>query len=718
MSAILRVALPLPLPGLFDYLAEDAVAVGCRVRVPFARRRLVGIVVEQCDHSEAPDRLRPIEAVLDAEPVLAGELLATLRWAARYYQHALGEVLFAALPALLRRGAPPARASAGGWQLTPLGRAALADPQRRRGTRLDALLAALAGQPLAAAAARDLGGAAALRTAVHRGWVEAAAAVAPGAPTTAVRALHPEQQAAVAAVLASAGHATFLLDGVTGSGKTEVYLAIARAAIARGRQVLVLVPEIALTPQAIRRFRAGIGVDVAVLHSGLGEVERARAWQAAADGSAQLLLGTRSAILVPLARAGAIIVDEEHDSSYKQHEGFRYHARDLAVVRARALGVPLVLGSATPSLESLANVAAGRYRALRLTQRAGGAEPPTMQLVDLRHQRLHHGLAAPALAAIEACLARDEQVLVFRNRRGYAPVLLCHDCGWSARCDACDRALTLHRHEHVLRCHHCGAQQRMPSACPACGGLALHALGEGTERLEEALAARFAQVPIVRIDRDSTRGRRTREALLESLDRPGARLLVGTQMLAKGHDLARLTLVVVVGVDEALYSVDFRATERLAQLIVQVAGRAGRAQHAGRVLLQTHDPGHGLLRALIERGYAAVAQELLAERQAAMLPPYTQLALLRAESSDERQLHGFLRAAVAAAPGGHEVSLQGPLAAPMPRRAGAQRGQVVVESARRQTLQTFLDSWLPAVRALPQPRALRWSIDVDPIDLY
>ncbi len=718
MSAILRVALPLPLPGLFDYLAEDAVAVGCRVRVPFARRRLVGIVVEQCDHSEAPDRLRAIETVLDAEPVLAGELLATLRWAARYYQHALGEVLFAALPALLRRGASPARTSAGGWQLTPLGHAALADPQRRRGTRLDALLAALAAQPLAAAAARDLGGAAALRTAVHRGWVEAAAAAAPRAPTTAVRALNPEQQAAVAAVLASAGHATFLLDGVTGSGKTEVYLAIARAAIARGRQVLVLVPEIALTPQAISRFRAGIGVDVAVLHSGLGEVERARAWQAAADGSAQLLLGTRSAILVPLARAGAIIVDEEHDSSYKQHEGFRYHARDLAVVRARALGVPLVLGSATPSLESLANVAAGRYRALRLTQRAGGAEPPTMQLVDLRHQRLHHGLAAPALAAIEACLARDEQVLVFRNRRGYAPVLLCHDCGWSARCDACDRALTLHRHEHVLRCHHCGAQQRMPSACPACGGLALHALGEGTERLEEALAARFAQVPIVRIDRDSTRGRRTREALLESLDRPGARLLVGTQMLAKGHDLARLTLVVVVGVDEALYSVDFRATERLAQLIVQVAGRAGRAQHAGRVLLQTHDPGHGLLRALIERGYAAVAQELLAERQAAMLPPYTQLALLRAESSDERQLHGFLRAAVAAAPGGHEVSLQGPLAAPMPRRAGAQRGQVVVESARRQTLQTFLDSWLPAVRALPQPRALRWSIDVDPIDLY
>ncbi|KAB2897322.1 MAG: primosomal protein N', partial [Dokdonella sp.] len=413
-----------------------------------------------------------------------------------------------------------------------------------------------------------------------------------------------------------------------------------------------------------------------------------------------------------------IIVDEEHDSSYKQHEGFRYHARDLAVVRARALGVPLVLGSATPSLESLANVAAGRYRALRLTQRAGGAEPPTMQLLDLRHQRLHHGLAAPALAEIEACLARGEQVLVFRNRRGYAPVLLCHDCGWNARCDACDRALTLHRHARVLRCHHCGAQQRMPSACPACGGLALHALGEGTERLEEALAARFAQVPIVRIDRDSTRGRRTREALLESLDRPGARLLVGTQMLAKGHDLARLTLVVVVGVDEALYSVDFRATERLAQLIVQVAGRAGRAQHAGRVLLQTHDPGHGLLRALIERGYAAVAQELLAERQAAMLPPYTQLALLRAESSDERQLHGFLCAAVAAAPGGHEVSLQGPLAAPMPRRAGAQRGQVVVESARRQTLQAFLDAWLPAVRALPQPRTLRWSIDVDPIDLY
>ena len=720
MSTILRVALPVPVPKLFDYLAEAEVAVGCRVRVPFGRRQLVGIVVELGAQTTISGPLRPIDAVLDRAPLLDAELLATLRWAARYYQHPLGEVLAQALPVTLRHAAAPAPArAAGGWRLTDAGRAALQEPLRRRGTRIEALLLALAGQVLTSAQARQLAGPAALRSAAGRGWIEAVAVATPPATASSQRhALNAAQQAAVDTVLASSGYAPFLLDGVTGSGKTEVYLAIVRAALARGRQALVLVPEIALTPQAIRRFRDGLGVEVAVLHSGLGNAERARAWLAAASGEASVVLGTRSAVLVPLARPGAIIVDEEHDGSYKQHEGWRYHARDLAVVRARVWQVPIVLGSATPSLESLANVAAGRYRALHLHERASGAPPPRIRVVDLRHQRLQHGLAAPALAALEACLARGEQALVFRNRRGYAPVLLCHDCGWSARCAACDRPLTLHRGERALRCHHCGAGQRLPQACPQCGGLALQPLGEGTERLEEALAARFAGVPVVRIDRDSTRGRRTREALLDSLDAPGARLLVGTQMLAKGHDLARLTLVVVVGVDEGLYSVDFRAGERLAQLIVQVAGRAGRARQAGEVILQTHDPGHPLLRGLIERGYAALAQDLLAERRAASLPPYAQLALLRAEAPAAEQLQTFLTAAVAAAPSTAGVAVHGPLAAPMPRRAGAQRGQVLVECAARKPLQAFLDAWLPALRALPQPRALRWSLDVDPLDLY
>jgi len=718
MPSILRVALPVPLPTLFDYAAGDiAVEVGCRVRVPFGRRSLVGIVVEQATQTAEPDRLKAIDAVLDEAPLLGGELLATLRWAARYYQHPLGEVLFNALPTALRQARALPAAGTTGWQLGANGRTALDDPKRRRGTRIDALLVALAQQPLSAAQARELSGAAALRTAASRGWIETARIDAPRPPAPG-HPLNAEQRAAVDAVLAADGFTPFLLDGVTGSGKTEVYLAIAREALARGRQALVLVPEIALTPQAVRRFRDALGVDIAVLHSGLGDSERARAWLAAARGEPGVVLGTRSAVFVPLARPGAIIVDEEHDASYKQHEGFRYHARDLAIVRAKALDVPVVLGSATPSLESLANVEAGRYRALHLTERAGGAQPPSFRVVDLRHQRLQHGLAAPTLAAIEACLARGEQALVFRNRRGYAPVLLCHDCGWSARCPDCDRAMTLHRRERVLRCHHCDVRQRMPSACPQCGSLGLNPLGEGTERLEEALASRFPGTPIVRIDRDTTRGRRTREALLDSLSADGARLLVGTQMLAKGHDLARLTLVVVVGVDEGLYSVDFRAGERLAQLVVQVAGRAGRAKHAGEVILQTHDPAHPLLCGLIERGYAAVARDLLAERRAAQMPPYAQMALLRAEAPTQDELDAFLAATVAAAPTMQDVSLHGPLAAPIPRRAGALRGQVLVESESRAAMQAFLSAWLDAVRTLPKQRNVRWSIDVDPMDLY
>ncbi len=718
MPSILRVALPVPLPTLFDYAAGDAaVEVGCRVRVPFGRRSLVGIVVERAEQTAEPDRLKAIDAVLDETPLLGGELLATLRWAARYYQHPLGEVLFNALPTALRQTRALPAAETTGWQLGTSGRAALDDPKRRRGTRIEALLVALAERPLSAAHARELAGAAALRTAASRGWIEAARIDATRVASPG-HALNAEQQTAADAVLAADGFAPYLLDGVTGSGKTEVYLAIARAALARGRQALVLVPEIALTPQAVRRFRDALGVDIAVLHSGLGESERARAWLAASRGEAGVVLGTRSAVFVPLARPGAIVVDEEHDTSYKQHEGFRYHARDLAVVRAKALDVPIVLGSATPSLESLANVEAGRYQSLRLTERAGGAQPPTFRVVDLRHQRLQHGLAEPTIAAIEACLARGEQALVFRNRRGYAPVLLCHDCGWSARCPDCDRAVTLHRRERVLRCHHCDVRQPMPSACPQCGSLALNPLGEGTERLEDALSARFPNVPIVRIDRDTTRGRRTREALLDSLSADGARLLVGTQMLAKGHDLARLTLVVVVGVDEGLYSVDFRAGERLAQLVVQVAGRAGRARHAGEVVLQTHDPAHPLLRGLIERGYAAVARDLLAERRSAQMPPYAQMALLRAEAPTQGELDAFLAAAVRAAPATQDLALHGPLAAPIPRRAGAYRGQILVECEHRATIQAFLPTWLDAVRALPKQRNVRWSIDVDPVDLY
>ena len=724
MMPILRVALPVPLHTLFDYRVDGdagAIAVGSRVLVPFGRRELVGVVAEPVAGSELdPARLKPILRVLDDAPLLTGELLATLRWAARYYQHPLGEVLQGALPVALRSARALPQTGVAALRLTEGGHAALADPGRRRGTRVETLLSALADAALPAAQASSLAGAAGVRNALARGWIERVQ-ISRGALTQAAVApppLNEEQQAAAGTVIASAhDFGTFLLDGVTGSGKTEVYLTIIRDCLARGRQALVLVPEIALTPQALQRYRERLGVEIAALHSGLGEIERARAWLAAARGEAPVVLGTRSAVFVPLPKAGVIIVDEEHDASYKQQEGFRYHARDLAVMRAKALGVPVVLGSATPSLESLANVAAGRYRALRLNHRAGMAQPPSLEVVDLRRQRLQHGLAAPTLDAIASCVARGEQALIFKNRRGYAPVLLCHDCGWSAQCADCDRALTWHRGANRLRCHHCEFEQAVPRACPACGGLALNPLGEGTERLEEALTARFPDVPVVRVDRDTTRGRRMRDALFDSLPDAGARILIGTQMLAKGHDLPHLTLVVVVGVDESLHSIDFRASERLGQLVVQVAGRAGRAERPGNVILQTHDPAHPLLTLLMNRGYRALATQLLADRRAASLPPFAQFALLRAESKDKDLLDRFL-AAAAQAVDDPSVSAHGPLTAPMPRRAGAFRGQVLIEANERPAMQTFLPGWLERVRALPDERRVRWSIDVDPVDLY
>jgi primosomal protein N' (replication factor Y) len=725
MNPILRLALPVPLNTLFDYRAPAGVepAPGCRVWVPFGKRSVVGVVVERAEASElGNDKLKSIERVLDERPLLTPELMSTLRWAARYYQHPLGEVLQAALPVALRSDRDLPISGIEALRSTPAGVAALADPGHRRGARADALLRALSEGPLPVADARARSGASAavVRSALGQGWIErvrVAASAIVQAPV-AGPALNDEQRAAADSVIAARGFAPFLLDGVTGSGKTEVYLAIIRACLAQGRQALVLVPEIALTPQALRRFRERLGVDIAALHSGLGEGERARAWLAAARGEATVILGTRSALFVPLPEPGVIIVDEEHDASYKQQEGFRYHARGLAVMRAKALNVPVVLGSATPSLESLANVDAERYRLLRLSHRAGLAQPPALRVVDLRRQPLQHGLAASTLDAIADCIARGEQVLIFKNRRGYAPVLMCHDCGWSAQCPHCERALTLHRGAARLRCHHCGYEQAVPRACPACAGLALHALGQGTERLEETLAAQFPGTPIVRVDRDTTRGRRMRDALLDSLSSTGARILIGTQMLAKGHDLPHLTLVVVVGVDEGLHSLDFRASERLGQLVVQVAGRAGRAERAGTVILQTHDPAHALLATLLNGGYHALAKQLLRDRRDASLPPFAQFALLRAEGKDKAELNAFLGAAAKTTDAKDAIVLHGPLEAPMPRRAGAFRGQVLVEAGERAALQAFLPRWLDEVRAIPGERRLRWSIDVDPVDLY
>ncbi len=722
MALVLQVAVPVPVLRLFDYLPPEGeppvAAAGCRVVVPFGRRRVVGVVVAAVDGAaSAAASLRAAERWLDRTPLFSAELWSSLRWAAQYWAHPLGEVLATALPVALRQPEPPGLPHIPAFALGDCGLSE-ARTRTRPGGAARRVVEALADGALDAAALRLAvpDGGRAIADLRRRGLLrEVSASTARSRPEPGP-ALSHEQRAAADAIRTCFGFSAFLLDGVTGSGKTEVYLDAIASAMAQGRQALVLVPEIGLTPQAVARFRARLGVPVAALHSGLADGERAAAWLAAARGEAPLVIGTRSAVFTPLARPGLVVVDEEHDASYKQVEGFRYHARDLAVVRARALGVPVVLGSATPSLESLANVDAGRYRALRLTRRAGAARTPSVEVLDLRGAKLDDGLAPRALAEIGAALDRGEQALVFRNRRGFAPVLLCHACGWHAECPHCERPMTLHAASAALHCHHCGLRRPRPADCPSCHDRGLMAVGIGTQRLEAMLAQHFPRHQVLRVDRDSMRRKGAFEALLAGLADGRPAVLVGTQMLAKGHDLPNLTLVVLADVDGGLFSPDFRAPERLAQTIVQVAGRAGRADKPGRVLLQTHQPGHPLLARLLGGGYGAFALAELQERRALDLPPFGAHALLRAEARAQAPLDAFLGAARALFSDATAVAARGPLPAPMPRRAGMLRAQLVLESPRRGALHAALGARLDALHALREARAVRWSLDVDPID--
>ncbi|MEO8802772.1 MAG: primosomal protein N' [Rudaea sp.] len=726
MSGVVRVAIPVPLPQLFDYLPPDhidprAIAPGSRILVPFGRNKRIGIVVESAAQTKlAPEKLKKAIALLDANPLLDAELLHTLRWLSQYYLHPLGEVLETALPVGLRR----ARALPQTGELALMLVEGVDQAAVRAGSNSFELVAQLAHGPLSHTALdtrmpKWRGAAANLR---RRGLITSTR-LASSTPLPRLRIDPPpltiDQQTAISSVAEKFGQfAPFVLDGITGSGKTEVYLALAEQALARDQQVLVLVPEIGLTPQLLRRFRERLPGPIHVMHSDLADGARTLAWLAAANGEPGVMLGTRSAIFAPLPRAGLIVVDEEHDASYKQQEGMRYNARDVAVVRARALRVPVVLGSATPSLETLANLDGGRYDGLKLLARPGAARVPAIRCVDLRGKPLREGLAQESIQALRESLARGEQTLVFRNRRGYAPVLMCHGCGWHAVCERCDKPFTWHRGAARLRCHHCGADQRVPTDCPHCGNAPLVAQGLGTERMEQGLTALFPDASVVRIDRETTRGRDNVDDLLGRIgpDQPG--IFVGTQMLAKGHDLPNLTLVVMVGVDDGLFSVDLRASERLAQLIVQVAGRAGRAHKPGTVLLQTHQPEHPLLRDLIQHGYARVAHDLLGERRLAGLPPYAHLALLRVQAAQQTKVEEFLAQAAQAAPRPETIQMLGPMPAPMPRRAGMHRGQLLFSAEKRSDLHGFLPRWIEQVRELPQARSVRWSLDVDPTDLY
>ena len=726
---ILRIAVPTPLHRSFDYRPPAGVDVaalqpGVRIRVPFGRRKLVGVLLETTDQAQIEDsRLKAADVVLDTEPVIAADILAMVQWASAYYHHPVGEALAAALPVMLRRGEPTDAADPGVWQLTAAGRdvdPATLGNARRQAAVTQALRGAPAGLPRAALDAP----AAVLQTLVDKGWIEQVRARPAAISDTTIASGHQlngAQQAAVDAITAKLDtFQPWLLDGVTGSGKTEVYLQVIKPVLAANRQVLVLVPEIGLTPQLIERFSQRFPVPIAVLHSGLTERERLQAWMQARRGEASIVLGTRSAIFTPLTRPGLLIVDEEHDASLKQQDGFRYSARDLAVWRARRLGVPVVLGSATPSLESLHNVACERYRQLQLPERTGSARLPDYRLIDIRDQVMSDGLSPLLVTAMREQLDADGQVLVFLNRRGFAPTLMCYDCDWVADCRRCDAHMTWHRRDGRLHCHHCGSQRPVDPRCPECGSDELHPVGQGTERIEQALAGLFPDVELLRIDRDTTRRKGELDRLLTRARDGRRQLLLGTQMLAKGHHFPNVTLVAILDADQGLFSTEFRASERMAQLIVQVAGRAGRHERPGEVIIQTAHPGHPLLQQLVTHGYPAFAAAALAEREAAGLPPMTSIALLRAEANDADRPVAFLesvREQVSAA-GVADIEAWGPVPATMERRAGRYRAQLLLNAAHRGELQQLLVRLVLGIEASRDSRRVRWSIDVDPADTY
>ncbi len=663
---ILELAVPARMWQRFDYLPPEGAhhpevwQPGIRIQAPFGRRSLTAVLMNvKANASIARDKLKNATARLDDQPVITPAVLALCEWASDYYHYPLGETIAQAMPKALRQGKECPILAAETWRYT-------------------------------------------------------------GIPQDAALILNPHQQQAVDSITAARGFQTFLLDGITGSGKTEVYFQSIAALLSMGKQVLVLVPEIGLTPQTVARFAQRFNVPVVLLHSDLSDKKRLTGWLQARQGLAAIVIGTRSAIFIPLLNPGIIILDEEHDLSFKQQSNLRYSARDLAIVRGRLENIPVVLGSATPSMETLYNAKNQKYIHLSLPQRAGEAKPPRVSLVNLRDKRLIGGLSAPLLDKMREHLATGSQVLLFLNRRGFAAVLMCHHCGWMAKCSRCDARLTLHLQPKYLHCHHCGAARRPPEKCEQCRYPELITAGQGTERIEQVIAESFPQYQCVRIDRDSARQRGSIEKLLAKVHEQQAQILIGTQMLAKGHHFPGLTLVAIVDADSGLYSVDFRGLERMAQLLVQVAGRAGRTARTGEVIIQTHHPDHAHLQLLLKSGYTRFAEAVLAERRQTLLPPFAFLALLRAEANQRETTQEFLARAktnLEVLISGNKIELLGPIPAPMERCAGRFRGQLLLQAANRSELQNALRLWVPGINRVKMANKVRWSLDIDPQEL-
>ena len=726
---IVRVALAVPLPRFFDYLYPTDLTpiVGGRVLVPFGSQKRVGIVVDLPASSDvAKEKLKPIIDVLDTESLFNSTTWDWLAWSANYYRAALGDVLFQALPVKLRNGESAVKNDRTFWRITELGKQALESGELKRAKKQIEALNLLLMQDLekgnneiSSAIWSALKGKDYVEEIIvpteQKSWQQALGDN-PLVNLDNRLTLNKQQALAFSQLLFQEGFNVWLLEGVTGSGKTEIYLQYIEEVLKKGKQVLVLVPEIGLTPQTVRRFQARFNVEIDVLHSNLNDTQRLNVWERARTGQSAIVIGTRSALFTQFSDLGLIILDEEHDGSFKQQDGWRYHARDLGVVLAQKLNIPILLGSATPSLESVNNVQNGKYHHLVLSKRAGNATALRQFVIDLKHQRIQNGLSEPLLQRMQEHLEKGNQVLLFLNRRGFAPVLLCHECGWIDECHHCEKPYTYHQHQRVLRCHHCGAQKTVPMQCGHCGSTHLVTTGLGTEQLEETLKARFPQYNIARIDRDSTARKGKLEGYLEDIQQGKSQILIGTQMLAKGHHFPNVTLVALVNVDNALFSLDFRAEERLAQLYVQVAGRSGRAEKQGEVVLQTHYPDHPLLTTLLEKGYQAFAEETLKLRHNMGLPPFSFQALFKAQCRHSEEAENALSQLASFFYEQKIEGLQvlGPIPAPFSKKAGQYRWQLLLQHASRKQLQAALSRYSPELIKSSQVRLI---LDVDPLDL-
>ncbi|NBH75438.1 primosomal protein N' [Rodentibacter pneumotropicus] len=727
---IVRVALPVPLHHLFDYLVSDDVplVVGARVLVPFGTQKKVAIVVELPETTEIPkDKLKEIIAPLDSASLFSSATWEWLLWAANYYQGALGDVLFQALPVKLRHGESAVKNDRTFWRITDEGRNALRSGELTRSKKQAEALRCLSEKDLEKGEGNFSPSVWSALKSKHfvqeihvqkepKSWQSVLG------DNSLVNidnrlTLNKQQALAFSQLMFQREFNVWLLDGVTGSGKTEIYLQYIEEILKSGKQVLVLVPEIGLTPQTVQRFEARFNVEIDVLHSHLNDTQRLNVWARAKTGQSAVVIGTRSALFTQFANLGAIILDEEHDASFKQQDGWRYHARDLAIVLAQKLNIPMLMGSATPSLESLNNVKNGKYKHLTLSKRAGNTTALRQFVIDLKNQPVQQGLSQPLLARMKNHLEKGNQVLLFLNRRGFAPVLLCHECGWIAQCSHCEKPYTYHQHQRVLRCHHCGSQKTIPRQCGDCGSTHLVTTGLGTEQLEETLKAQFPTYSVARIDRDSTSRKGSLEGYLEDIQQGKSQILIGTQMLAKGHHFPNVTLVALVNVDSALFSLDFRAEERLAQLYVQVAGRSGRAEKQGEVVLQTHYPDHPLLTTLLAKGYQAFAEETLHLRHTMGLPPFSFQALFKAQARYSEQAEECL---IRIADFFHTKQIEGlqilgPIPAPFSKKAGQFRWQLLLQHPSRRELQKALRDYQQA--NLEKNSQVRLILDVDPQDL-